>query len=82
MPVACDAQSLVTAAQCYECQIPPGMSPAITTYLLASINNSLSGGSMDPTVLANAAKCFRCADGDQAAIQTYLLCQIVTALGG
>lgn len=81
MPIACDAQSLSTAASCYECQIPDGMREAISTYLLATISNTLAGTSMDPNVLAQNARCFMCFGSEQKAVQTYLLCQIATAVG-
>lgn len=81
MPIACDSQSLTTAAQCFDCSIPPGLSSAVITYLLASISNNLAGTSMDPNVLANAAKAFVGLEGNQAAVQSYLLCQIATAVG-
>jgi hypothetical protein len=57
------------------------MKPAVKTYLLAVIANNLAGTSMDPNTLAQAASCFRCLDGDNAAVDTYLLCAISTALG-
>lgn len=40
----CDAQSLVTAAACLECQIPAGMQDAVIIYLLCQIASNGSGG--------------------------------------
>jgi hypothetical protein len=82
MAVDCSAQGLATAAQQFECCVPDGMHRPIQTYLLAVIANNLAGTSMDPSTIANAAKCFECGWGNNAAMDTYLLCQIVTALGG
>ena len=83
MPVQCDAQSLATASQCFLCQVPDGLHQPMQTYLLAQIRAALvAGASTDPSAIANEAKCFECAWGNNAAMDTYLLCQIVTALGG
>lgn len=79
----CSPQALSTAAQQIMCCVPDGMNRPIQTYLLAQIRAALvPGASTDPSVIANEAKCFECAWGDNAAIDTYLLCAIVTALGG
>lgn len=81
MPIDCTPQGLATASACFESCIPDGMHWAIQTYLLAQIANTLAGTSTDPGTLANLARCFRCLDGNQAAVQAYLLCQIATASG-
>ena len=77
----CSSQALATAASCFDCQVPPGLHMIIQTYLLAQIANTLAGTSTDPSVLANAARCFDCASSNLAAIQVYLLCQIANASG-
>jgi len=83
MAVDCTAQGLATAAQQFECCVPDGMHRPMQTYLLAQIRAALvPGTSTDPSVIANEAKCFECGWGNNAAMDTYLLCQIVTALGG
>jgi len=81
MPIDCTPQGLATAAQCFEACVPDGMHPAIQTYLLATIANTLAGTSLDPNTLSLAAGCFRCLDGNHGAVQDYLLCQIATASG-
>lgn len=79
----CSPQGLSTAVQCYLCAIPDGAHPAIQTMLLAQIRAALvPGSSIDPQTIAQQSVCFRCLDGNQAAPQTLLLCNIVTALGG
>lgn len=48
----------------------------VQTYLLAV----LAGGSTDPNVLAEQAKCFKCLSTTTLLeIQVYLLCQLVNA---
>lgn len=80
---ACDPQSLATATQCFLCGFPDGMNRPAQTYLLAQIRAALvPGASVDPSTIANEARCFECAWGNNAAMDTYLLCQILTALGG
>lgn len=81
MAIDCSPQGLATAAQCFEACVPEGMHPAMQTYLLAQIANTLAGTSTDPGTLANLARCFRCLDGNHGAVQDYLLCQIATASG-
>jgi len=81
MPIDCTPQGLATAAQCFEACVPDGMHQPIQTYLLAQIANTLAGTSTDPNTLSRLAACFRCLDGQQAAVQDYLLCQIATASG-
>jgi hypothetical protein len=78
----CTPQGLASAAQCFDSCVPPGMQQALQTYLLAQIANSVAGTSTDPEVLAQQASCFFCNYGMDAPIQTFLLCKIVTALGG
>lgn len=72
--ISCDPQDLATAASCFDC-IPRGQREAVKTYLLAQIY----GGTMDPNVLSQLASDagFRSLDGQQQAVQNYLLCQIV-----
>lgn len=72
MPISCEQNDLLAAAACFAERIPPGQQAALQTYLLAVI----AGGSLDPNVLLEEARCFRCADGMLMEIQTYLLCQI------
>lgn len=53
------------------------------TYLLIQIRAALvPGANTDPSLVAQEAKCFECAWGNNAAMDTFLLCSIVTALGG
>jgi hypothetical protein len=79
----CTPQALATASQQFECCFPDGMHLAAQTYLLAQIRAALvPGASTDPSVIANEARCFDCAYGNEPAMQTLLLCNIVTALGG
>ncbi len=83
MAISCDVQSLATAATQFECCVPDGMHRPMQTYLLAQIRAALvPGASTDPSVIANEARCFDCGFGNELAMQTFLLCQIVTALGG
>jgi len=63
--------------------MPDGLNAAAQTMLLAQIRAALvAGASTDPSVIANEARCFDCAFGNYPAMQTLLLCNIVTALGG
>jgi hypothetical protein len=81
--IACDPQSLANAAQQFECCLPDGLNRYAQTYLLAQILAALvPGTSTDPSVIANQARCFDCGFGNELAMQTFLMCQIVTALGG
>lgn len=83
MAVDCTPQGLATASQCFLTCVPDGMHRPMQTYLLAQIRAALvAGASTDPSAIAQEAKCFECAWGNNAAMDTYLLCQIVTALGG
>ncbi len=73
MPVTCTPAALAEAAKCFQC-LQPEQKQWIDTYLLAVI----AGGSLDPNVLATAAKTFKgVPDGMLPRIQAYLLCQIV-----
>jgi len=82
MAIACDPQSLATAAQQFECCVPDGMHRPMQTFLLAQIRAALvAGASTDPSFIANEAKCFECAYGNNAAMDTFLLCAIATVLG-
>lgn len=69
--LSCSPDDLVVAATPFQ-GIPEGMMPAVQTYLLAV----LAGVSLDPDVLSANATAFRKLDGQQAAVQAYLLCQI------
>ncbi len=83
MPIDCTAQGLATAAANFECCVPDGLHRPLQTYLLAQIRAALvAGASTDPSVIANEARCFDCGFSNNAAMDTFLLCQIVTALGG
>jgi hypothetical protein len=83
MAIDCSAQGLANAAQQFECCLPDGLNRYAQTYLLAQILAALvPGTSTDPSVIANQARCFDCGFGNELAMQSYLLCQIVTALGG
>lgn len=82
MPIACDAQSLATASQCYECAISPGMIGPIQVMLLAQIRAALiPGASTDPSVIANEARCFSCNYGNYSAMIVFLECAIANASG-
>lgn len=50
----CDAQSLVTAAQCLNCGIPVGIQNNIIIYLLCQIVNSGGGGGGGAAFLSGA----------------------------
>lgn len=71
MATSCDTSDLAEAAKRFTCLMPE-MREAVKTYLLAV----MAGGSTDPVVLMDAAKCFKCVP-DQKALQNYLLCQIL-----
>ena len=79
--MASTPQDLATAAKCFESCVPDGLNPALHTYLLAQIAHAVAGTSTDPNVLALLSSCFRCLDGTQAAVQTFLLSQIQSAGG-
>jgi hypothetical protein len=73
MAVACDPQSLLQAAKCFENCTLAGQRDAIKIYLLALI----AGVNPDPVALMEAARCLTCLQPGQAqAVQTYLLCTI------
>jgi hypothetical protein len=76
--VACDSNSLIDAAKCFQQCIPLGMQAAVQTMLLAQI----AGDTRSPSDLANAARCFfDCIPpGEQMAVQNYLLCAILNSL--
>lgn len=78
MPVACDTNSLIDAAKCYDTCIPAHMQLAVQTMLLASI----AGDTRTPSELANAARCFNdcIPPGEQLAVQNLLLCNLVNVL--
>jgi hypothetical protein len=79
MPVvACDSNSLIDAAKCFQQCIPQGMQAAVQTMLLAKI----TGDQRTPSELASAATCFfECIPpGEQMAVQNYLLCALLNAL--
>jgi len=81
--IDCSAQGLATASTQFECCVPDGMHMPMQTFLLAQIRAALiPGASTDPGFIANEARCFDCAAGNLGAMQTLLLCNIVTALGG
>lgn len=55
MAVACDAQSLVAAAQCIACGIPPGMQfPVLASLLCQIANNGAGGGGSGQVLQGNA----------------------------
>lgn len=82
MPIACDAQSLATASQCYECAISPGMIGPIQVMLLAQIRAALiPGASTDPSVIANEARCYDCGFSNYGAMIVFLECAIANASG-
>ena len=72
MAIDCDPSTLANDARCFQSCIPNEMQQAIQTYLLAVI----AGESLDPDTLLEKAKCFKCLDGMQAEVQSYLLCAI------
>lgn len=75
MAVNCDPSTLANEARCFDRCIPPGMQDAVKTYLLAV----WAGGSLDPNTLMQQAACFRCLDGIQMGVQTYLLCKLLNS---
>jgi hypothetical protein len=84
MPVACDPATLVSASTCFNC-VEPRTLEAIKTYLLCQIlQNYEPTMACDPKSLAAASACFNCISDPRifAAIQTQLLCNILTAVGG
>ena len=75
MSVNCDPSSLANEARCFDRCIPPGMQPAVETYLLASIAG-VGTDAASIRQLVNDARCFaRCGAGTNG-VKTYLLCQI------
>jgi hypothetical protein len=82
VPISCDAQSLATAAANFECCVPDGLHRPLQTYLLIQIRAALvPGANTDPSAVANEARCLECNWGNNAAMDTFLLCAIATALG-
>ena len=73
MPQACDSQSLVTAAQCLEQQIPPGMELPCLIILAANI----AGVSTDPNSLAAAAAPYQAIpEGERWPVLISMACSI------
>jgi hypothetical protein len=73
---------LAAAAVCFDSCINPGLQPAVQTYLLAQLYQQLvPTANIDPKALAQAAAAFTTLDGFQAQVQTFILCNIATAVG-
>jgi len=74
-----DPSTLANTARCFDSCIPPGMQPAVQTYLLAVIAGQ-DTSSAGIQALVNNARCFgMCiAPGDQLAVQNYLLVQLLS----
>lgn len=74
MAVACDPQSLLELAKCFEGCTSPGQRDAMKVYLLAII----AGVNPDPVALMEASRCMTCLlPGQTQAVISYLLCTIV-----
>lgn len=74
MAANCDPSTLANQANCFLCNIPPGMQAAVQTYLLAQIAKQLGAVSTtDPLALQTAASSF-IDISNQLAVQNYLLC--------
>lgn len=71
-------QELIEAAKCYASCVSGDMQAAIILYLLDQLRIQNGGDEMTPQELQEAAKCFMCIN-DQAAAQTYLLNELLTA---
>lgn len=69
---------LAEASKCFASCISGGMQGAIIIYLLDQLRIQNGGDAMTTEEIQEAAKCFICLN-DQAAVQTYLLDQILTA---
>lgn len=78
MAISCDdPNALMEAAKCLDRCVPPGMHPAIQTYLLQQI----AGNTMTIDQLLAEAKCYTCIPaGMQREVQLMLLCEIVNLL--
>lgn len=72
MPVACDTTSLIDASVCYDKCIPPGMHPAIWTYL---IQKSIGNTQTINELLDSAAPYAVIPPGKQLEVLIALLCQ-------
>lgn len=72
--ITCDAQSLIDAAACLNCALPPGMFGSIEIGLL----NQISGLNLTPQQLIDLGTCYQCKipPGMQGAIILGLLCTI------
>lgn len=78
----CTPQGLATAAQCFDQCIPSGLHAAAQTMILAQIRAQLiPGASVDPTVIANEARCFDCGYSNYGAMMVFLECAIANASG-
>lgn len=76
--MACDPQTLFTAASCLAC-LAPGQLQILNTYLLIQI----AGMAVDIQTLLTDAGCLEClTPGQHQLLQTYLLCNIVSGGGG
>jgi len=78
MDVSCDPNDLMAEARCYDRCVPPGMHPAIQTYLLQQIAEN----TMTPEQLVSEAKCLSSCipAGMMPYIIAMLMCEIVNNL--
>lgn len=81
MATNCDGQSLVDAARCLTCQIPPGEQLSVLIYLYCQLAGMQA---CDGQTLAQAARCLSCQipPGEQLAVLVYLACQQLAGGGG
>ncbi len=82
--MACDPQTLINDARCFECYGMGRMFDAMEVVLLCGIVDGNTSMACDPQTLLSQANCLLCKipDGMWEPIKVSLLCQIAAAGGG
>lgn len=84
--MACDPQTLLTNAECFQCYGYGSMLDAMEVVLLCAIRDGNTSMACDPQSLLSEANCLICElgpiPGAFQAVRISLLCQIAAAGGG
>ncbi len=82
--MACDPNTLINGARCFECYGMGRMFDAMEVVLLCAIVDGNTSMACDPQTLMSQANCLLCTipDGMWEPIKVSLLCQIAAAGGG
>jgi hypothetical protein len=76
--MACDPNTLLEQAKCYQCYAASGLLPALEIVLLCKIRDGTPPASCSPQTIISEAQCiFACIPpGLMSAVKVSLLCQI------